>query len=100
MSQFTAHNTQQSTGSHADAQQSNAPAAPLLNRSPTHYYGTSSTVLDYILLSCEFDQSYDDSFYEVSDYHTYDRHLINPEYERDDLTTDHAVVSITLTLRS
>ncbi|MCW1717285.1 endonuclease/exonuclease/phosphatase family protein [Pseudoalteromonas sp. A3] len=100
MSQFTAHNTQQNAGSHADAQQSNGPSAPLLNRSPTNYYGTSSTVLDYILLSCEFDPSYDDSFYEVSDYHTYDRHLINPEYERDDLTTDHAVVSITLTLRS
>ena len=116
MSQFTAHNTQQNAGSHTDAQQSNGSAAPqqsineatsqinntapLLKRSPTHYYGTSSSVLDYILLSCEFDPSYDDSFYEVSDYHTYDRHLINPEYERDDLTTDHAVVSITLTLRS
>ncbi|MEL0604646.1 endonuclease/exonuclease/phosphatase family protein [Pseudoalteromonas undina] len=116
MSQLTAHNTQQNAGSHTNAQQSNGSAAlqqsineatsqinntaPLFMRSPTHYYGPSSSVLDYILLSCEFDPSYDDSFYEVSDYHTYDRHLINPEYERDDLTTDHAVVSITLTLRS
>ncbi|AQQ01094.1 endonuclease [Pseudoalteromonas aliena] len=72
--------------------------APL--RAPTHYYGASSSVLDYILLSCEFDASYDDSFFEVSDYSTYDRHLINPEYERDDLTTDHGVVLITLKLRS
>ena len=71
-----------------------------LIRKPTHYYGVSSSVLDYILLSCEFDTGYDDSFYEVSDYSTYDRHLINPQYERDDLTTDHGVVLVTLKLRS
>ncbi len=73
---------------------------PALLRPPTHYYGASSSVLDYILLSCEFDASYDDSFFEVSNYNTYDRHLINPEYERDDLTTDHGVVLVTLKLRS
>lgn len=71
-----------------------------LIRKPTHYYGASSSVLDYILLSCEFDTGYDDSFFELSGYHTYDRHLINPEYERDDLTTDHGVVLVTLKLRS
>lgn len=68
-------------------------------RKATHYFGASSSVLDYILLSCEFDSGYDDSFFEVSDYHTYDRHLINPEFERDDLSTDHGVVCITLKLR-
>ncbi|ODS14089.1 endonuclease/exonuclease/phosphatase family protein [Pseudoalteromonas tetraodonis] len=71
-----------------------------LKRKPTHYIGASSSVLDYILLSCEFDSSYDDSFFEVSQYHTYDRHLINPEFERDDLSTDHGVVLISLALRS
>lgn len=71
-----------------------------LIRTPTHYFGATSSVLDYILLSCEFDASYDDSFFAVSDYQTYDRHLINPEFERDDQSTDHAVVLITLTLRS
>jgi len=71
-----------------------------LKRKPTHYFGASSSVLDYILLSCEFDSSYDDSFFEVSQYHTYDRHLINPEFERDDLSTDHGVVLISLALRS
>jgi len=71
-----------------------------LKRKPTHYFGASSSVLDYILLSCEFDSSYDDSFFEVSQYHTYDRHLINPEFERDDLSTDHGVVLVTLALRS
>ena len=70
------------------------------HRVPTHYYGASSSVLDYILLSCEFDASFHDSFYEVSNYHTYDRHLINPDFERDDQSTDHAVVMATLTLRA
>ena len=46
---------------------------------------------------CKFDY---DSFFEVSNHNTYDRHLINPEYERDDLTTDHGVVCITLNLRT
>ncbi|KAA1155120.1 endonuclease/exonuclease/phosphatase family protein [Pseudoalteromonas sp. FUC4] len=73
-------------------------ATPL--RAPTHYYGASSSVLDYILLSCEFDTSCDDSFFEVSDYSTYNRHLINPEFERDDLSTDHGIVLVTLKLRA
>ncbi|MEI8621451.1 endonuclease/exonuclease/phosphatase family protein [Pseudoalteromonas sp. B129b] len=69
-------------------------------RAPTHYYGASSSVLDYILLSCEFDASYLGSFFEVIEYNTYDRHLINPEFERDDLSTDHGIVLVTLKLRS
>lgn len=71
-----------------------------LGRNPTHYFGASNSVLDYILLSCEFDASYHDSMYQVSDYHTYDRHLINPLFERDGESTDHGVVLVTLTLRS
>lgn len=71
-----------------------------LQRKPTHYFGASSSVLDYILLSSEFDAGYIESFFEVSGYHTYDRHLINPEFERDDLSTDHGVVLVILTLRS
>ena len=69
-------------------------------RSPSHYFGASSSVLDYILLSCEFDASYHDSLYQVSDYHTYDRHLINPIFARDGESTDHGVVLVTMTLRS
>jgi len=71
-----------------------------VERSPTHYYGGSGSVLDYILLSCEFDASYQDSLFEVSAYHTYNRHLINPIFERDGESTDHGVVLATLTLRS
>ncbi len=69
-------------------------------RAPTHYFGTGSSVLDYILLSCEFDASYHDSLYQVSGYDTYDRHLINPIFDRDGESTDHGIVLITLTLRS
>lgn len=69
-------------------------------RSPTHYYGAGNSVLDYILLSCEFDASYHNSIYEVSDYHTYDRHLINPIFDRDGESTDHGIVLITLSLRT
>ncbi len=69
-------------------------------RKPTHYFGESSSVLDYILLSCEFDACCQSSLFEVSEYHTYDRHLINPIFERDSESTDHGIVLITLTLRS
>jgi endonuclease/exonuclease/phosphatase family metal-dependent hydrolase len=69
-------------------------------RTPTHYFGAGSSVLDYILLSCEFDAGYHDSLYQVSAYDTYDRHLINPIFERDGESTDHGIVLVTLTLRS
>jgi len=71
-----------------------------VTRNPTHYFGSGSSVLDYILLSCEFDASYHDSLYQVSAYDTYDRHLINPIFERDGESTDHGIVLVTLTLRS
>ena len=69
-------------------------------RAPTHYFGAGSSVLDYILLSCEFDASYHDSLYKVSGYETYDRHLINPIFDRDGESTDHGIVLVTLSLRS
>lgn len=72
----------------------------MVTRTPTHYFGAGSSVLDYILLSCEFDASYHDSLFQVSAYDTYDRHLINPIFDRDGESTDHAIVLVTLTLRS
>ncbi|MDO6446463.1 endonuclease/exonuclease/phosphatase family protein [Colwellia sp. 1_MG-2023] len=69
-------------------------------RTPTHYFAGKGSVLDYILLSCEFDASYHDSLYQVSDHHTYDKHLINPIFDYDGESTDHGIVLITLTLRS
>ncbi|WP_415230257.1 endonuclease/exonuclease/phosphatase family protein [Psychromonas sp.] len=71
-----------------------------ISRKPTHYFGASSSVLDYILLSCEFDANYHSSLFEVSEYNTYDRHLINPIFDRDGESTDHGVVLVTLQLRS
>lgn len=69
-------------------------------RSPTHYFGGKGSVLDYILMSCEFDTHYQDSLFEVSAYHTYNRHLINSIFDRDGESTDHGIVLATLTLRS
>ncbi len=70
------------------------------SRKPTHYFGATSSVLDYILLSCEFDASYHESLYQVSAYNTYDQQLINPIFDLDGESTDHGIVLITLMLRS
>ena len=70
-----------------------------LIRRPSHYFGQSSSVLDYILLSSEFDAEAQSSFFEVSDYINTDKHLINPIFDIDGESTDHAVVSIKLALR-
>ena len=72
---------------------------PRLKRAATHYFGQSSSVLDYILLSSEFDATDQSSYFEVSDYINTDKHLINPSFDIDGESTDHAVVSIKLTLR-
>ncbi|WP_150102058.1 endonuclease/exonuclease/phosphatase family protein [Shewanella halifaxensis] len=69
------------------------------SRTPTHYYGASGNVLDYILLSADFDPSYHKSIAEVCDYHTEDRHLVNPSFERDSHSSDHAPVICTLRIR-
>lgn len=68
-------------------------------RPATHYHLTQGAVLDYILLSNEFDPHNDQCLAEVEHYHTYDRHLLNPEYARDSHSTDHAPVMITLKIR-
>lgn len=69
-------------------------------RKPTHYFASTSSVLDYVLLSCEFDASHHASFFQVTNYSTFDEHLINPIFDRDGESTDHAIVQITLTTRS
>lgn len=68
-------------------------------RAATHYYFAKGSVLDYILLSSEFDPKNDLSLAEVSRYETYDRHLINPSFENDSQSTDHAPVMVTLSIR-
>ena len=71
-----------------------------LARTPTQYDAGSGSVLEYSVLSCEFDAGYQDSIFQVSADHTYNRHLINPLFDRDGECTDHGVVLVTLTLRS
>lgn len=78
-------------------QQNNTDGLP--ERAPTHYFGQGSSVLDYILLSSEFDAAEQSSFFEVSEYNNFDKHLINPRFDIDGESTDHAVVSISITLR-
>lgn len=70
------------------------------HRAATHYYGPKGSVLDYILLSSEFDASHGRSLAQVVDYQTCDRYLVRPEYERDAYSTDHAPVIVELALRS
>ena len=69
-------------------------------RTATHYYGSKGSVLDYILLSHEFDASHQDSFFMISQYDVFDKHLINPNFELDGESSDHAPVMVTLTLRA
>ncbi|OBU16400.1 endonuclease [Photobacterium aquimaris] len=73
---------------------------PNLSRPPTHYFGTKTSVLDYILLSQEFNAQYLGSLFEVSDYHTENKHLINSSFDEDGYSTDHAIPCVTLSLRS
>jgi endonuclease/exonuclease/phosphatase family metal-dependent hydrolase len=79
------------TGSQANG----APGA----RPATHYYGAHGSVLDYILLSNEFDAANDRSLAQVVDYEVSDRHLLRAEFKRDAYSTDHAPVMVTLRLR-
>lgn len=68
-------------------------------RLPTHYYGPQGSVLDYIMLSNEFDPRNPQSLYEISGYHVHDDHLVRPDYELDSHSTDHAPVMITIKAR-
>lgn len=71
----------------------------LEERVSTHYYGAKGSVLDYILLSNEFDSSYSGSLLEVTEYRVVDLHIVNPKFDIDQFSTDHALVSITARIR-
>ncbi len=72
---------------------------PLSNRPATHYHFSQGNVLDYILLSQEFNAHSEVSIAEVVDYQVPNQHLINPSYERDKYASDHAFVALTVELR-
>ncbi|KZY38715.1 hypothetical protein A3743_23850 [Oleiphilus sp. HI0072] len=65
-------------------------------RSPTHYFANKGSVLDYVLLSKEFDANNPRSIAEVVSYDVHDDHLQNPNYEVDAEASDHAPVSVTI----
>lgn len=74
--------------------------APTLDSRPaTHYHFAKGNVLDYILLSQEFDVHADVSIAEVTNYQVLDAHLINPSFERDKNASDHAFVALTVEIR-
>ncbi len=72
---------------------------PLTGRPATHYHFSRGNVLDYILLSQEFDAHSEVSIGEVTGYQVLDQHLINPLYERDKYASDHAFVALTVELK-
>ncbi|MEF1336321.1 endonuclease/exonuclease/phosphatase family protein, partial [Vibrio rotiferianus] len=65
----------------------------LESRPATHYHFAKGNVLDYIILSQEFDAHADVSIAEVTNYQVLDSHLINPSFERDKNASDHAFVA-------
>ncbi|MGZ9897345.1 endonuclease/exonuclease/phosphatase family protein [Shewanella gaetbuli] len=68
-------------------------------RPATHYYGSEGSVLDYILVSSEFDPKQLANLAHIEQYQTFDRHLVRPDYERDSDSTDHAPVMMTFKVR-
>ncbi|MDC5851778.1 endonuclease/exonuclease/phosphatase family protein [Vibrio europaeus] len=65
-------------------------------RPPTHYHFAKGNVLDYILLSQEFQPDSQYSMADVTGYQTLDAHLINPSFEKDRQASDHAFVAVTV----
>jgi len=72
------------------------PMASAEERQATHYHFAKGNVLDYILLSQEFQPDSQYSVAEVTDYCVLDKHLINPSFEHDKQASDHAFVSVTV----
>lgn len=70
-----------------------------LKRPSTHYFHAKGTAIDYILLSNEFNSSDPASITEVVDFKCEDEHLINPTHNKDIYSSDHAILSVTISLR-
>lgn len=73
-----------------------AALAPAPQRAPTHYYGASGQVLDYLLVSAAFDPRHHHACGQVSAYQVVDEHLVRPVFARDGYSSDHALVQISL----
>jgi endonuclease/exonuclease/phosphatase family metal-dependent hydrolase len=64
------------------------------NRVPTHYHFAKGNVLDYLLVSQEFDPNWSCSMLQIVDYTVLDEHLINPHSQQDRYASDHAFVAL------
>lgn len=69
---------------------------PNAERKVTHYHFANGNVLDYILLSQEFQPHSPYSLADVTDYLVLDKHLTNPHFELDKQASDHAFVATTV----
>lgn len=63
-------------------------------RAATHYHFSKGNVLDYVILSQEFQPDSQRSIAEVANYRVLDQHLINPIYAHDKQASDHAFVAV------
>lgn len=68
-------------------------------RKSTHYFMNQGSVLDYILLSKDFNSNYDHSLASVTSYRVNDKHLINPHHINDAECSDHAPVAVEIEIR-
>lgn len=68
-------------------------------RIPTHYFANKGNVLDYILLSKDFNGQYDHGLAHVSDYQVSDKHLVKNHHEDDIECSDHAAVMVEIEIR-
>jgi len=84
----------QSHTSNLSESQKNHPA-----RQPSHYFANQGNVLDYILLSNDFNASYQQSMASVIEHHTFNGHLLNPIFEYDRQASDHAMVTTKINIR-
>ena len=65
------------------------------SRPATHYHFSTGKVLDYVLLSQEFQTSSRCSMADIIQYRTLDSHLISPCFEKDNQASDHAFIAVT-----
>ncbi len=64
------------------------------SRPASHYWGTQGSVIDYILLSGEFANDYQQQVAEVVAYRCFDRHLTHADYALDSQASDHAAIMV------
>ncbi len=70
-----------------------------LTRPATHYHKNREMIIDYILVSDEFNPQSAHCLLEIEQYLTLDKHLVEPDFDHDGYASDHAVIAIRTKLR-